>query len=111
MEVSARNPRTFGETERGRKIVSQADTACFGAFGGWLPATTEAWPPEPSRYSRENAVFTSNRRMQKRTYGGGGEPTSYNPMKGRSLGDSNPCLRRERAVSWATRRRELIFQG
>ncbi len=27
----------------------------------------------------------------------------------RSLGDSNPCLRRERALSWASRRREPCF--
>ena len=29
----------------------------------------------------------------------------------RSLGDSNPCPRRERAVSWATRRRERRAKG
>src|SRR6266481_1331663 len=29
----------------------------------------------------------------------------------RSLGDSNPCFRRERATSWATRRREPWRQG
>jgi hypothetical protein len=28
-------------------------------------------------------------------------------MTWRSLGDSNPCFRRERATSWAARRREL----
>ena len=27
----------------------------------------------------------------------------------RSLGDSNPCFRRERATSWAARRREPCF--
>jgi hypothetical protein len=27
-------------------------------------------------------------------------------MNWRSLGDSNPCFRRERATSWAARRRE-----
>ena len=27
----------------------------------------------------------------------------------RSLGESNPCFRRERPASWATRRRELSF--
>src|SRR5262249_23770213 len=27
----------------------------------------------------------------------------------RSLGDSNPCFRRERATSWAARRRERVF--
>ena len=32
-------------------------------------------------------------------------------MDWRSLGDSNPCLRRERAVSWAARRRERLAGG
>ena len=30
-------------------------------------------------------------------------------MTWRSLGDSNPCFRRERATSWAARRREPCF--
>ena len=30
-------------------------------------------------------------------------------IKWRSLGESNPCLRRERATSWATRRRERMW--
>src|SRR6185369_14957423 len=29
----------------------------------------------------------------------------------RSLGDSNPCFRRERATSWAARRREQSGEG
>jgi hypothetical protein len=32
-------------------------------------------------------------------------------MTWRSLGDSNPCFRRERATSWAARRREQSGEG
>nr|VFK01180.1 MAG: hypothetical protein BECKLFY1418A_GA0070994_113710 [Candidatus Kentron sp. LFY] len=41
MEVSARDPRMFGGTERGRDIVCQADTAWSGVSGERLPVTME----------------------------------------------------------------------
>ena len=37
-----------------------------------------------------------------------GDTFHLSPSKWRPLGDSNPCYRRERAVSWASRRRGRI---
>ncbi len=41
-----------------------------------------------------------------------GNTFHLSPSKWRPLGDSNPCYRRERAVSWASRRRgrEILVQ-
>ena len=41
-----------------------------------------------------------------------GDTFHLSPSKWRPLGDSNPCYRRERAVSWASRRRgrEILVQ-
>lgn len=41
MEVSARDPKTFGGTERGREVVRQADTAWSGESRERLPVTME----------------------------------------------------------------------